>query len=108
MIIQGLKRLSITLPKSNHCIKRKESTYFFVNSFLTDKIFFVFYEGTTAAEIPLNDEKFGMLYGNNIKPLTKRKTGLNPFQGITYGLLAKECYTDTKRDLESYTETIDT
>ncbi len=27
--------------------------------------FFVFYEGTTAVRIPLNDEKFGMLYGND-------------------------------------------
>ena len=27
---------------------------------------FVFYEGTTVARISLNDEKFGMLYGNHI------------------------------------------
>jgi len=33
---------------------------------LTGQSFFVFYEGTTAAGIDLNDEKFGMLYGNNI------------------------------------------
>ncbi len=59
MIIQGLKRLSTTLPK------RKENVYLFVNSFLTYQIFFVFYEGTTAAGIILNDEKFGMLYGNH-------------------------------------------
>jgi hypothetical protein len=28
------------------------------------------------------------------------------FQGITYGLWAKGCYTDTRRDKEFYTETI--
>ena len=28
------------------------------------------------------------------------------FQGITFGLWAKGCYTDTRRGLESYTETI--
>jgi hypothetical protein len=32
---------------------------------LTGQNLFVFYEGTTAAGIPLNDEKFGMLYGND-------------------------------------------
>jgi len=35
----------------------------FVKSFLTDKKFFVFQERTKAAGITLNDEKFGMLYG---------------------------------------------
>ncbi len=63
MIIQGLKRLSTPLPKSNRFIKRKEATYLFVISFLTDQNFFVFYMGTTAAGITLNNEKFGMLYG---------------------------------------------
>ncbi len=29
------KRLSTPLPKSNPCIKRKETTYLFVNSLLT-------------------------------------------------------------------------
>ncbi len=66
MIIQGLKRLSTPLPKSNHCIKRKETACFYVIIFLTDQKLFVFYEGTTAAGITLNDEKFGMLYGNHI------------------------------------------
>ena len=66
MIIQGLKRLSTPLAKSNHGIRREEITYLFVNSFLTDQNLFVFYEGTTAAGIPLNDEKFGMLDGNHI------------------------------------------
>ncbi len=67
---------------------------------------FVFYEGTTAAGIPLNDEKFGVLYENYIRGLIRRRTGLSPFQGIAYGLWAKECYTDTRRGKEFYTETI--
>jgi hypothetical protein len=37
--------------------------------------FFVFYEGTTAAGIPLNDEKFGFLYGNHIYIVRKRYEG---------------------------------
>ena len=64
--MQGLKRLSTPLPKSNHCIKRKEIDYLLVKFILIGQIFFVFYEGATAAGIPLNDEKFGMLYGNHI------------------------------------------
>ena len=67
---------------------------------------FVFYEGTTAAGITLNDEKFGMLYGNHIRDLIRRKTGLSRFQGITYGLRAKGCYTETQKGLECYAETI--
>ena len=102
MIIQGLKWLSKSLNKSNHCIKRKETNYLFVNSFLTDQNLFVFYEGITAAGIPLNDEKVGMLYGNHIRGLIKRRTDLSPFQGITYGLWAKGCYTDTQRDIGSH------
>jgi len=65
-MIKGLKRLSTPLPKSNHCIKREEITYLFFKSLLTGQNFFVFYEGTTAAGIHLNDEKFGMLYGNHV------------------------------------------
>jgi len=63
---QGLKRLSKPLPKSNHRIKRKETNYLLVIYFLTDQNLFVFYDGTTADGIALNDEKFGMLYGNHI------------------------------------------
>ena len=48
--------------------------------------FLVFFEGTTAGGIHLNDEKFGMLYGNHLR--------------------AKGCYTDTRRSKEFYTETI--
>ena len=66
MIIQGLKRFSKTLPESNHCIRQEEINYLLVNYFLTGRNFFVFYESTTAAGIALNDEKFGMLYGNHI------------------------------------------
>ncbi len=73
MIIRGLKRLSTPLPKSNHCIKRKESAYLFVKSFLTDQNLFVFYEGTTAAGIHLNDEKSGMLYRNLIYIVRENK-----------------------------------
>jgi len=40
------------------------------------------------------------------RPLIKRKTGLSRFQGITYGLWAKGCYTDTHRGQVFYTETI--
>jgi hypothetical protein len=58
--------LSKQLPKSNHYIKRKEAIYLFVIIFLTGHNFFVFYMGTTAAGITLNDEKFEMLYGNHI------------------------------------------
>ncbi len=100
MIIQGLKRLSTPLPKSNHCIKRKENTYLFVIFCLTDYSWFVFYMGTTAAGIILNDEKFGMLYGNHIRCLIRRRNGLSRFQGITYGLWAKGCYTDTQKDIK--------
>ena len=35
-----------------------------------------------------------------------RKIGLSRFPSITYGLHAKGCYIDTRRVLESYTETI--
>ena len=34
---------------------------------------FVFYEGTTAVGITLNDEKFGMLYGNHINIVNVNK-----------------------------------
>ncbi len=34
------------------------------------------------------------------------RTGLSRFQEITYGLWAKECYTDTRRGKEFYMETI--
>jgi hypothetical protein len=60
---QELKWLSTKLTKLNHGIKRKESTYLHVKSFLTDQNLLVFWEGTRAVGITLNDEKFGMLYG---------------------------------------------
>ncbi len=67
---------------------------------------FVDYEGTTAAGITLNKKNFGMLYGNHIRTLIRRRTELSRFQEITYGLWVKECYTDTQRGPASYTETI--
>ncbi len=54
----------------------------------------------------LKDEKFGMLYGNHIRPLIRRRIDLSRVQGIIYGFPAKKCYTDTLRGLASYTETI--
>jgi len=69
---QGLKRLSTPFPKSNHYIKREESNYLFVKSFLTYQKLFVFYEVAKAAGIALNDEKFGMLYGNHIYIVSQR------------------------------------
>ncbi len=65
-VAQNQWRFSKPSPKSNHGIKRKENAYLFVNSFLTDRNIFVFYMGTTAGGITLNNEKFGMLYGNHI------------------------------------------
>jgi hypothetical protein len=47
-----------------------------------------------------------MLYENHIRPTIRRRTGLIRFQGITYGLRAKGCYTDSQRGPASYTETI--
>ena len=86
MIIQGLKRLSTNLHKSDHVIKRKEINYLVIVFCLTDYSWFVFYEVTTAAGIPLNDDKFGMLYGNHIRDLIRRRTDLSRFQRITYGI----------------------
>jgi hypothetical protein len=67
---------------------------------------FVFYESITVAGITLNGEKFGMLYGNHIRDLIRRRAGLIRFQGITYGLWAKGCHTEARRGKEFYTETI--
>ncbi len=61
---------------------------------------------TTAGGITLNDGKFGMLCGNDIRGLIRMRTGPSRFQGITYGLWAKGCYTEARRGKEFYTETI--
>ena len=66
----------------------------------------MFFEVTAAAGITLKDKKFGMLYGNHIRDLIRRRTDLSRFQGITYGLWAKGCYTEARRGKEFYTETI--
>ena len=47
-----------------------------------------------------------MLYGNHMGAPIRREIGLSRFQGVTYGLRAKGCYTDTQRGPASYTETI--
>ena len=54
----------------------------------------------------LNDEKLGLLYGKHIRALIRRRTGLSPFQGVTYVLRSKGCYTEARRGKEFYTETI--
>ncbi len=54
----------------------------------------------------MNDVKLGMLYGNHIRTLIRRRTELSHFQEFTYELWVKGCYTDTQRSLASYTETI--
>jgi len=66
---------------------------------------FVFYEGTTAAGILLNDEKFWMLYGNHKTP-NKKENRSKSFPRDYLWTLAKGCYTDTRRGKEFYTEAI--
>ena len=100
MIIQGLKRLSTTLPS------QKETTYLFINSLLTGQNFFVFCEGTTAAGIPLNDEKFGMLYGNHITRQIRKRIGVSFFTKGAYVLSKNACYADSRAPVGSYLETI--
>lgn len=56
--------------------------------------------------VPLNDEKFGTLYGNHIRLLIRRRTGLSRLKEVAYGLWAKGSYTDTQKGLAFYTETI--
>ena len=58
---------------SNHYIKRKETTYSVIIFCLTEYSVFVFYECTTAAGIPLNDEKLEMLCGNHIYVVSRMK-----------------------------------
>jgi hypothetical protein len=41
--------------------------YSFVIFYLIEQYLFVLYESTTAVEIPLNDEMFGMFYGSHIR-----------------------------------------
>ena len=73
---------------------------------LTDQSLFVFYGGATAAGIPLNDEKFGMLYGKHIRRQIRRRAGLRCLFWIPYGLRAKWCYADGRALVCSYLETI--
>jgi hypothetical protein len=52
----------------------------------------------------MNNEKFGMLSGNQIRRLIKKEGSLSPVQKLTYGFHAKGCYTDNYRGLTSYME----
>ncbi len=62
--------MSTPLPKS-------ERKHLFVCQFFLDRSdFFVFFEDTVAAMIPLNDEKFGMLYGNHVNIVGCEEKGL--------------------------------
>ena len=106
MIIEGLKRFSTPLPKSNHCIKRKEITYLVIIFCLTGQNFFVFCEGTTAAGILLNDEKFGMLCGNHIRRQVRKRIGVSIFTKGAYTLRKNACYADNETATGSYLETI--
>ncbi len=106
MIIQGLKRLSTQLPKSNHCIKRKESTYFVIIFCLTGGNFVVFCEGTVAVRITLKNEKLGMLYGNHIRRLIRKQIVVSVSRRGAYVLNKKGCYADSRALVGSYLETI--
>ena len=68
LVLKRLCRKQI-LPMQKGVNKRTLSAFSInlTNSYiLTNRHLFVLYKGTTAAGIPLNDEKFGMLYGNHI------------------------------------------
>ncbi len=62
--------------------------------------------GTTAAGIPLNDKKFGMLYGNRIRRLIRKRIGASILQKSLYVLREKACYADSETAMASYMETI--
>ena len=78
-----------------------------IRNFLFDRPdFFVFYEGTTAAGITLNNEKFGMLYGNHIKRLIRKRIVVSVTRKGAYVLSKNACYADSETVTGSYTETI--
>ena len=58
------------------------------------------------AGIPLNDEKFGMLYGNHIRRLIRKRIVVSVFRKGVYMLGENACYADSETDTGSYTETI--
>ena len=62
--------------------------------------------GTTVAGIVLNGEKFGMLYGNHIRRLTRKQSVVNVFTKGAYLLNKKVCYADSQALVGSYLETI--
>ena len=77
--VKGKVRLFNPLYKLNHYIKFKKTPIFF-KYFLTDRNLSVFYEGTVAAGITLNNEKFGMLYGNRIRRLIRKRVVVSIFE----------------------------
>ena len=66
----------------------------------------VYCVSTTAAGIFLNDEKFGMLYGNNIRCQVRKRIGVSVFKKGAYVLNKKVCYADSWTLVGSYLETI--
>ena len=56
--------------------------------------------------ITLNNEKFGMLYGNHIRHLIQKTIGVTLFQRNAYVCMKKECYADSRALVGSYLETI--
>jgi hypothetical protein len=54
----------------------------------------------------MNDEKFGMLYGNHIRPLIRKIIGITLIQRSTYVCMKKGCYADSQALVGSYLETI--
>jgi hypothetical protein len=62
--------------------------------------------GTTAAGITLNDEKFGMLYGNHIRRLIRKRNVVTVFMKGAYVLNKKVSYADSRVLVDSYLETI--
>jgi len=66
----------------------------------------VFYEGTTTAGIPLNDEKFGILFGNHIRRQVKKRIGVSVFTKGAYTLRKNACYADNRAFVVYYLENI--
>jgi len=54
----------------------------------------------------MNDEKFGMLYENHIRPLIRRRIVVSVCRKGAYVLNKKGCYADSRALVGSYLETI--
>ena len=76
--------------------------YYFLDS---SKLICTF-ECTTAAGIFLNDGKFGKLYGNHIRRLTRKWSVVDVFTKDAYVLNKKVWYVDSRALVGSYLETI--